>query len=82
VKWAMSESSPAYLAARVPAIVALFKQRHGGDAIEILEQFHESKVYADLIDDKTGVELFSTPLIVELYEEELCTGTYDYPEVV
>jgi hypothetical protein len=78
----MSESTPAYLAARVPAIVALLKQRHGGDAISTLERFHQSKVYADFIDDETGVALFSTPLIVELYEEELATGSYDYPEVV
>ena len=78
----MNEATPAYLAARLPAIIAMIKQRHGGDTVSVLREFYGSKVYADFINLQTGLSLFSTPLIVELYEEELESGTYDYPEVV
>ncbi len=78
----MSESTAAYLAARLPAIIALLKFHSGGETLDILREFYNSQVYADFINEQTGLSLFSTPLIVELYEEELANGSYDYPEMV
>jgi len=51
----MSESTPAYLAARLPAIIAMLKQRNGGDTITVLRDFYNSKVYDDFINDSTGL---------------------------
>ncbi len=78
----MSSSTPAYLAARLPAIIALLKHRSGGETVDVMRKFYKSQVYADFINDDIGLSLFSTPLIVELFEEEQAKGSYDYPEVV
>jgi hypothetical protein len=70
----------AFLAAFMPAVVRELMQSRDIPFMDAVEMLYTSGIYEDLIDESTKVWKFAPKLIVELLDEELRTGDYDYPE--
>ncbi|GHT81661.1 hypothetical protein FACS1894125_2850 [Actinomycetota bacterium] len=49
-------------------------------ADEVMEKFYNSKTYEKLTDFSTGVWKFSTPTIVQVFDNEINTGKLEFPE--
>lgn len=70
----------AMLAVIVPSIIEyITKNSNIGDEKSI-SQFYKSKLYRELSDEQTKLWHYSPLTLYTMYQDELLTGTYDYPE--
>jgi len=70
----------AMLAVIVPPIIEyITKNSNIGDEKSI-SRFYKSKLYRELSDEQTKLWHYSPLTLYTMYQDELLTGAYDYPE--
>ncbi len=70
----------ALLSLIVPQVVTLIEENHPYDEATATEKFYRSKVYAALEDEATGLWHFSPLTLYTMFDEELSTGSFTFPE--
>lgn len=72
----------AMLAIIVPPIIDLItKNSNVSDDIAI-SRFYQSRLYQELSDESSKLWHYSPLTLYTMYQDELLTGSYDYPEEV
>lgn len=70
----------AMLAIIVPPIIEqITKNSNIGDE-KAISIFYQSKVYQELSDEESKLWHYSPLTLYTIFQDELLTGTYDYPE--
>lgn len=70
----------AMLAIIVPPIIEqITKNSNIGDD-KAISGFYKSKLYQELSDEKSKLWHYSPMTLYTMYQDELLTGSYDYPE--
>ena len=70
----------AMLAIIVPPIIEqITKNSNIGDG-KAISIFYQSKVYQELSDEESKLWHYSPLTLYTMFQDELLTGTYDYPE--
>lgn len=72
----------AMLAIIVPSIIALILNNSNLDEDKAISLFYRSKLYRELSDEKSKLWHYSPMTLYTMYQDELLTGSYDYPEEV
>ena len=70
----------AMLAIIVPSIIDLITKNSNVDDDKAISQFYQSKLYHELSDETSKLWLYSPMTLYTMYQDELLTGSYDYPE--
>lgn len=70
----------AMLAVIVPQIVEQITKNSNIDDDEAIFKFYQSNLYRELSDEKTKLWHYSPLTLYTMYQDELLTGSYDYPE--
>lgn len=70
----------AMLAIIVPSIIELITKNSNLDADKAISLFYKSKLYQELSDEKSKLWHYSPMTLYTMYQDELLTGSYDYPE--
>ena len=77
----MSEDQfSAMLAIIVPPIIEEIAKNSNVDVEQIIPKFYQSKLYQELSDEKSKLWHYSPKTLYTMYQDELLTGSYDYPE--
>ncbi|MBP1565204.1 MAG: hypothetical protein IJP18_07130 [Oscillospiraceae bacterium] len=64
----------------VPQIIDKITENSNITEINAINQFYHSRLYSELSDEETKLWHYSPLLLYTMYQDELLTGTYDYPE--
>ncbi len=64
----------------VPQIIDKITENSNITEINAINQFYHSRLYNELSYEETKVWHYSPLLLYTMYQDELLTGTYDYPE--
>ena len=75
----MNENN-AMLAIIVPHIIELIIKNSNLDTDKAISLFYKSKLYQELSDEKSKLWHYSPMTLYTMYQDELLTGSYDYPE--
>lgn len=70
----------AMLAMIVPSIIDQITKNSNMDDVKAISVFYQSKLYLELSDEKSKLWHYSPMTLYTMYQDELLTGTYDYPE--
>ena len=70
----------AMLAIIVPHIIELIIKNSNLDTDKAISLFYKSKLYQELSDEKSKLWHYSPMTLYTMYQDELLTGFYDYPE--
>lgn len=70
----------AMLAIIVPPIIELVMKNSNMDDEKAILLFYQSGLYQELSDEKSKLWHYSPLTLYTMYQDELLTGTYDYPE--
>lgn len=70
----------AMLALIVPEIVGHIVENSNVSEKQAISRFYQSKVYQELADESSKLWHYSPLLLYTLFQDELLTGSYDYPE--
>ena len=70
----------ALLAIIVPPVIEQITKNSNIEEIEAISRFYQSRLYEELSDEKTGLWHYGPMTLYTMYQDELLTGTYDYPE--
>ena len=70
----------AMLAIIVPHIIELIIKNSNLDTDKAISLFYKSKLYQELSDEKSKLWHYSPMTPYTMYQDELLTGSYDYPE--
>lgn len=70
----------ALLAIIVPQIIEYILQNSNIDDKEAVSAFYESKLYSELAQENLKLWHYSPRTLYAMYQDELLTGSYDYPE--
>ena len=70
----------AMLAVIVPPIIEYILKNSNVDDEKVILGFYRSKLYQELSDEKSKLWHYSALTLYTMYQDELLTGTYDYPE--
>ena len=70
----------AMLALIVPPIIELITKNSNLDENKIIHLFYKSKLYKELSDEKSKLWHYGTVTLYTMYQDELLTGSYSYPE--
>lgn len=70
----------AMLTIMVPPIVEQIIKNSNLDEDEVISLFYKSKLYQELSDEKSKLWHYSPMTLYTMYQDELLTGSYDYPE--
>lgn len=70
----------AMLAVIVPPVIELIMKNSNIDDEKVISRFYQSKLYKELSDEKTKLWHYSPMMLYSMYQDELLTGTYEYPE--
>ena len=76
----MDKSISPVIAMITPGIITLLMDNRGLSLVEASDVLYNSQLYKALEDEKTKVWRLGYPLLYDLLEEELTTGTITYPE--
>ena len=68
------------LAIIVPHIIELIIKNSNLDTDKAISLFYKSKLYQELSDEKSKLWHYSPMTLYTMYQDELLTGSYDYPE--
>jgi len=72
----------AMLAVIVPPIIEYILKNSNVDDEKVILGFYRSRLYQELSDEKSKLWHYSALTLYTMYQDELLTGTYDYPEEV
>ena len=64
----------------VPPIIDQITKNSNVDDDKIISCFYQSKLYQELSDEKSKLWHYSAMTLYTMYQDELLTGSYDYPE--
>ena len=70
----------AMLAIIVPPIIEKITTNSNVDDEKVISRFYQSKLYQELADETSKLWHYSPMTLYTLYQDELLTGSYDYPE--
>ena len=70
----------AMLAIIVPHIIELIIKNSNLDTDKAISLSYKSKLYQELSDEKSKLWHYSPMTLYTMYQDELLTGSYDYPE--
>ena len=70
----------AMLAIIVPPIIELITKNSNVDDVKAISRFYQSNLYRELADEKSKLWHYSPMTLYTMYQDELLTGSYDYPE--
>ena len=70
----------AMLAIIIPPIIEKITQNSNVDDDKAISQFYQSKLYKELSDENSKLWHYSAMTWYTMYQDELLTGSYDYPE--
>jgi len=70
----------AILAIIVPPILDQITKNSNVDEKTVISRFYQSKLYQELSDETSKLWHYSPMTLYTMYQDELLTGTYDYPE--
>ena len=70
----------AMLAIIVPHIIELIIKNSNLDTDKAISLFYKSKLYQELSDEKSKLWHYSPMTLYTMYQDELLTESYDYPE--
>ena len=70
----------AMLAIIVPPIIEQITRNSNVDEDTAISHFYRSKLYQELSDEKSKLWHYSHMTLYTMYQDELLTGSYDYPE--
>ena len=70
----------AMLAIIVPPIIEQITKNSNVDDEKAISRFYQSKLYQELSDEKSKLWHYSPMTLYTMYQDELLTGSYDYPE--
>jgi hypothetical protein len=77
----MSEDQfSAMLTIIVPPIVDLISKNGNVEETEAISKFYQSKLYQELSDETSKLWHYSSLTLYTTHQDELLTGSYDYPE--
>ena len=69
------------IVAIIPQIIDLIVKNSNITEWQAIKIFYHSKLYRDLSDESTKLWHFSPLLLYTLFQDEMLTGSYEYPEV-
>ena len=64
----------------VPPIIEQIIKNSTVSNDEVISKFYQSKLYKELSDEKSKLWHYSPMTLYTMYQDELLTGSYDYPE--
>lgn len=70
----------AMLAIIVPPIIEQIIKNSNVDDEKAISSFYQSKLYQELSDEESKLWHYSPMTLYAMYQDELLTGSYDYPE--
>ena len=70
----------AMLAIIVPPIIEQITKNSNIDDDKAISGFYKSKLYKELSDETSKLWHYSAMTLYTMYQDELMTGSYDYPE--
>lgn len=70
----------AMLAIIVPPIIELITSNSNIDDSQAIARFYQSRLYQELSDESSKLWHYSAMTLYTMYQDELLTGSYDYPE--
>lgn len=70
----------AMLAIIVPPVVELIMKNSNLDAEKAITVFYQSGLYRELSDETSKLWHYGPMTLYTMYQDELLTGSYDYPE--
>ena len=70
----------AMLALIVPPIIEQITKNSNVDENKIIHLFYKSKLYKELSDEKSKLWHYGAVTLYTMYQDELLTGSYSYPE--
>ena len=76
----MDKSISPVIAMITPDIITLLMNNRGLSLVEATDVLYNSQLYKVLENEKTKVWRLGYPLLYDLLEEELTTGTITFPE--
>ena len=70
----------AMLTVIVPPIIDIIRRNSNASDDKIISKFYRSKLYAELSDESSKLWHLGPMMLYTMFQDELLTGTYDYPE--
>ncbi|MDO4291723.1 MAG: hypothetical protein Q4C65_00680 [Eubacteriales bacterium] len=70
----------AMLAVLVPPIIKKIVENSNVDDDKAISRFYQSKLYKELSDESSKLWHYGPMTLYTMYQDELLTGSYDYPE--
>lgn len=70
----------AMLAIIVPPIIDEITKSSNVEEDKVISAFYRSKLYEELSDESSKLWHYSPMSLYTMYQDELLTGSYDYPE--
>ena len=64
----------------VPEVVDLIIKNSNLEESRAVSLFYQSKLYRELSDESSKLWHYSPQTLYTMYQDEILTGTYDYPE--
>ena len=64
----------------VPPIIEQITKNSNVDDDKAISHFYQSKLYQELSDEESKLWHYSPMTLYTMYQDELLTGSYDYPE--
>ena len=64
----------------VPPIIDLIVMNSNVEDDVAISRFYQSKLYRELSDEKSKLWHYGPMTLYTMFQDELLTGTYDYPE--
>jgi hypothetical protein len=70
----------AMLAVIVPPIIEQIVKNSNVDETDAIFRFYQSRLYQELSDEESKLWHYSSMMLYTMYQDELLTGSYCYPE--
>jgi hypothetical protein len=70
----------ALLAVIVPPIIEQIIKNSNVDEADAISRFYQSRLYRELSDEESKLWHYSPMTLYTMYQDELLTGSYYYPE--
>lgn len=70
----------ALLALIVPPIIDLIVQNSNVSEAQAICRFYQSKLYEELSEETSGLWHYGAMTLYTMFQDELLTGSYNYPE--
>jgi hypothetical protein len=70
----------AMLAIIVPPVIEQIVKNSNVDEVNAISHFYQSRLYQELSDEESKLWHYSPMTLYTMYQDELLTGSYHYPE--